>query len=694
MDKLVRNYLNESEKEKLQEIAKSILQDLELSGENTICNIGENLSASGNTLEKLSLLAYSGSNKTYSIFAEAVKNAVTMDFNTSNFPKNPRISKKLLKKVTKSNREVLFNDLVGRKLLSGLLLWNNERGKFNRDKKSGPSFTELVLESLSHDILELIENAWNVPISETIITNWISLTLFRRTIKSSDQSISHILYTIQTDHPYNSDSRKSLKSHLHIPGASQIFIIFDKKSSTETEDSLTFYNDEEYDQIKCVCSGTQFSDFTITDTDHIYFEFSPNSSSTSTEPFYFGWRFDVRATFPKLQDDNLVEDLRFDIVASPKGIDLIQSYLNSSSDITSRFSALTLANLTMSTQCKELISKDLGIEFFLNLPEDPISMRTTAICIDELLEDENNRVSALSDPNTAPRLLKELKSMSRVGDVECRVRAVSCLSYLASEPDNIPILLKYKCLETLITAGRSSRSKLSQVAWRGLKYLVTDKKRLLTYGLGTDGDIPTYRGPVLEYDMLLSNSNGFDLPSLKIDVPIYKKGFKAINKFRSAKGHSNNIINKVYIEVKITKGVNGRIGIVPAQDNWTCLKTHGVMIGDDALSWGIDGQRNKVFNNDKAIKPSNGSKIPKPFWKEGSTIGLLVNPIDKVLEISMDGGVSFFPFSLSTTTDENDAVEILSLDWKSGVVFAVSCLSGQGLSFNVGQDALICPPGS
>eukprot|EP01041_Mallomonas_annulata_P006435 gene6435-13006_t len=700
MDKLIRSYLVEIDGEKSKEIAKSILQDLGLSGENTVCKIGEreNPSEVGNTLEKLSLLAYSGSNKTHLIFAEALRNAVTRDVNTLH-PKNSRFSENEVE-ITKENRGILFNDPVGRKLLSSLLLGNSESGKIDRDKRSELSLlTEKALESLSQDILELIENAWNVPLSETIITNWVSLTLFQRTSKSSDETKEHILHTIQTDHPYKFDPKKYNRTSLYIPGASQISIKFDKKSVTEKEDSLTFYNDEEFNQTKTVSySGKTFTDIiNITNKNSIHFEFKITSPSFSKEDLY-GWRFNVCATFSKIQvdskiqDDNYIGDLQFEIVASTRGIGLIRSYLNSSSDITSRFSALALANLTMSPKCKGLISKNLGIKFFLSLPKDPISMRTTTICIDELLEDEKNRVSALSDSVTGPLLLTELTSMSRNDDENCRFHAIRCLAHLASETEYILMQLKYKCLETLVDATHSSDRDASKEAWKGLKHFATDKSRLLAYGLGTDGEMPKYIGPELEYDMFLSETNKLDLPSLKINVPIYETGFRRINTFYSNKGLSDNIINKVYIEIKITKGVKGRIGIVPAQDKWTCLKTHSVMIGDDVLSWGIDGQRNKVFNGKKHMKPSNGMKIPKPFWKEGSTIGLLVNPIDKVLEISMDGGVSFFPFSLSTTTDENDTES--SLDWSTGVVFAATCLSGQGLSFNVGQDPLTCPPGS
>eukprot|EP01041_Mallomonas_annulata_P014036 gene14036-29876_t len=635
MDKLLRSYLVESDihSEKSKEIAKSILQDLGLSGENTVCKIGEKQSEVGNTLEKLSLLAFSGSKKTHHIFAEALKNAVTGECSTLNNSRNSRLSEKEAE-ITKENRGVLFNDPVGRKLLSSLLLGNSESGKVDRDKRSDLSLlTEKALESLSKDILELIENAWNLPLSETIITNWVSLTLFQRTTKPSDESKEHILHTIQTDHPYKFDSKEHNRTSLYIPGASQISIKFDKKSITEKEDVLTFYNDEEFNQTKTVpCSGKTFTVNNITNKNSIHFDFKISSTK---EVFLYGWRFNVCATFPKIQvdnkiqDDNYIEDLQFEIVASPKGIKLIQSYLNSSSDITSRFSALALANLTMSLRCKELISETLGIKFFLDLPKDPISIRTTTICIDELLEAVKNRVPALSDDETGPRLLQVLTSMTRVDDVECRIRAVTSLAYLASESENIPILLKHKCLETLVDVTHSSHHKASRAAWKGLKHFATDKSRLLAYGLGTDGDMPKYIGPKLEYDMVLSETNKLDLPSLKINVPIYETCFNSVNKFYSNKGPSENIINKVYIEIKITKGVKGRIGVVPAQDKWTCLKTHGVMIGDDVLSWGIDGQRNKVFNNDKAIKPSNGSKIPKPFWKEGSTIGLLVNPIDK-----------------------------------------------------------------
>eukprot|EP01041_Mallomonas_annulata_P007407 gene7407-15127_t len=688
MEKLITNYLDEIDKEnsstaekKSTGTAERIFIDLGLSDENTICDFGKNQSepAEGNrnTLEKLSQLAFSASKETQSLFAEATKKAVT------------RCPGETVENVPKKNREVLFKDPMGRKLLSSLLLWNN-------DNKGEVKSTDAALESLSQDILELIENASFVPISETIITDWVSLTLFQRTIKPSDESSKHIFHTFQIDHAYKSYQSNPLsRSRIYIPGASVMLIAFDKKFSSGKEDSLIFYSGHEVNPTKHPFSGTEFRDFEIpTINNIIYFEFDIKSTTSTNESF--GWRFDVRASFPetKVGSDNNRNDLRFEIVSSSKGIDLIQSYANSSNDITSRFSALTLANLTMSTQSKELIFKVLRIDFFLSLPKTLISMRTTAICIDELLEDENIRESALIDPDIGPRLLKELTRMTRTDDFECNVRAVSCLEHLASKEVNIPILLKYKCFETLVDAAHSSHVKVSSAAWRGLKHFTTDKKCLLAYGQGTYGDMPKYRGPILEYDMFLSESSGLDSPSLKIDVPINREGIECINSFLSNDSLSNNIINKVYIEVKVTKGVNGRIGIVPAQDTWTFLKTHGKMIGDDALSWGIDGQRNKVFNNGKAVSPVNGNgvNLPTPFWREGSTIGLLVNPIDKVLEISLDGGGSFFPLPLSSP-DENEAIET-ALDWTTGVVFSATFHSNQGMSFNVGQDLLICPHGS
>jgi hypothetical protein len=107
----------------------------------------------------------------------------------------------------------------------------------------------------------------------------------------------------------------------------------------------------------------------------------------------------VRASFPDQLTESLADSNRFDIVTATgaSGINLLREYIHSDDDTTKRFAAFTLANLTMSERCKQKLYADFGFTFFLNFPRDLISQRTCALCLSELLEDEQNRAAALEE---------------------------------------------------------------------------------------------------------------------------------------------------------------------------------------------------------------------------------------------------------------------------------------------------------
>jgi hypothetical protein len=49
------------------------------------------------------------------------------------------------------------------------------------------------------------------------------------------------------------------------------------------------------------------------------------------------------------------------------------------------------ANLTMDVECKKKIAEGLSFPFFLSFKNESYSQRTAALCLSELLEDEENQ---------------------------------------------------------------------------------------------------------------------------------------------------------------------------------------------------------------------------------------------------------------------------------------------------------------
>jgi hypothetical protein len=70
------------------------------------------------------------------------------------------------------------------------------------------------------------------------------------------------------------------------------------------------------------------------------------------------------------------------------------------------------ANLTMNPKCKQKIAENVPFSFFLEFKNEIISQRTAALCLSELLEDENNQEIIMDDKNRAA-FLSTIRRMTR-----------------------------------------------------------------------------------------------------------------------------------------------------------------------------------------------------------------------------------------------------------------------------------------
>jgi hypothetical protein len=83
----------------------------------------------------------------------------------------------------------------------------------------------------------------HIPLDDAELTTWTALEVFKRTICSHDESNEHVLYTHESEHPYN-PSKNQIVGKISLPGASFLRITFDKRCRTGA-DTLAFYKDEE-----------------------------------------------------------------------------------------------------------------------------------------------------------------------------------------------------------------------------------------------------------------------------------------------------------------------------------------------------------------------------------------------------------------------------------------------------------------
>ena len=311
------------------------------------------------------------------------------------------------------------------------------------------------------------------------------------------------------------------------------------------------------------------------------------------------------------------------------------------------------------------------------------------------------RHTPLTDPNLCNKLLSQLKNLCNSSDTECRRRAISCLSSLATDVRNVSTLLSYNCLESLLDVANSVTDPVATAkAWTGLRHLGSDPNLILQHGLGGNADRKSSgMNQKLDYTIAMpKKGTSSSTATVCVDIAVTPAGMRAVRKARGlsskketgtniAPSSSSTTLCKVYMEVRVLSSARGRVGIASASDGWNALSESNQSIGDDLLSWGVDGWRGKVYNN-KAVQDASGSQqLQKQLWSEGKTIGFSVDTSNKLLEVYDCASGSSWAVSLNKDAD-------VTVDWAVGVIFCASVVEGQGFTFNIGQEPLTCPAGA
>jgi hypothetical protein len=373
----------------------------------------------------------------------------------------------------------------------------------------------------------------------------------------------------------------------------------------------------------------------------------------------------VRASFGDPLNESDADSNRFDIVTAPEasGIKLLREYVHSDDDSTKRFAAFTLANLTMSERCKQKLFADFGFQFFLNFPSDLISQRTCALCLSELLEDDQNREAALEEGIRAVMLnvsaitllfspacvtvdfSQTLKRLTKSRDDDCKYLAVKSLSLIATCAGNRELLLCNGVLESLYDASKNSNTQTAKAAWSGMKELSKSPAKVLEYAQRdppAEFVIPAERAEVLEYSLFNRRDRW---TTVRLDVSIRT--------------------GKVFYEFALaTEGIM-QLGWAAA--SWKPSgQNQGV--GDDEFSYGIDGNRSCGWY--RGSVPASDV-----VWKTGSRLTIFVDMDKGEISFRINGEAVSLVFHKEGST----------FDWADGLVVAASFTSNQGVTLNVGN---------
>jgi hypothetical protein len=252
------------------------------------------------------------------------------------------------------------------------------------------------------------------------------------------------LQTFETRHPYSLGTKMTEK--IHIPGAQQLIIKFDKRSCTlPNVDQLNFYTDEYMTSTpKMSLTGSQFEDFDLNGCDKLLFKFDTREGGggEKSEMTYYGWKFSVTAHFGEASlpqgDSTAIDSLRLDLVYRKTAFQLLGKYLQSSDDFTRRFSGFVVGNILLSPHVTAHFLNKYGIEYILNFPLEPISQSSAAFCLDRIMSDRYNTIELkeITDSRQLSRLFNTLKEMCGTGNSECLEYATSALQKIAVEPRN------------------------------------------------------------------------------------------------------------------------------------------------------------------------------------------------------------------------------------------------------------------
>jgi len=414
------------------------------------------------------MLGHAGSPKTQEIFAESVKRLLT----------NPK------------NHLMLFQSAVGNEILKKLITCDAT------GEKQTKKLANQALRYLASNVDELIQRVVNGHIIDLDIERWVASMLFQSTISKLDESSKHTIYIFESPHPYKVGT---LTQEINICGAERIIVKFDSRSITEEgSDIVGFYKTSECAEKdalpnKRVGGADKFSGADLgkavfeSDEDNFFLGLKCDDSVEG-----WGYKIYVSAVFPVPEQHP--QENRLKIVKN-NGLSLLERYIKKSGhSVTKRYAAFTLANLCMSEDCKQLILDSVGLPFFLQFPMDMISQRVAALCLSELMENEENQLKLLESERLGETLIV-LKKMTMSYDEQCRFLAVKCLDLLSS-PDQSTTrekLLQEGILETFFYVYEKESSKkmknkalgglfkLGKVHAQVLKYYrsISDKDRLL-----------------------------------------------------------------------------------------------------------------------------------------------------------------------------------------------------------------------
>ena len=84
-------------------------------------------------------------------------------------------------------------------------------------------------------------------LSDPIISTWVSVQLFAKTVYKGDESDGHLIETVESEHPYKASA--GVVKCIHVPYAQTLYFMHDPKSKINTGDTLVFYKDEECTEI-------------------------------------------------------------------------------------------------------------------------------------------------------------------------------------------------------------------------------------------------------------------------------------------------------------------------------------------------------------------------------------------------------------------------------------------------------------
>jgi hypothetical protein len=278
---------------------------------------------------------------------------------------------------------------------------------------------------------------------EPIISRWVALTLFRATMSPGDDNLRRTLYTFETRHPYSLGTK--ITERIHIPGAQQLVVKFDKRSCTlPNVDQLNFYTDEYMTSTpKMSLSGSQFEDFEVNGCDKLLLKFDTREGGgEKSEIAYYGWKFRVTAHFGESGvpqgDSSVIDSVRLDLVYKKTGFQLLRKYLQSSDDFTRRFAGFVVGNILLSPHVTAHFLNKYGIEYILNFPLEPISQSSAAFCLDRIMSDRYNvaELREIVNSRQLSRLFHTLKEMCDTGNSECLEYATSTLQKISVEPRN------------------------------------------------------------------------------------------------------------------------------------------------------------------------------------------------------------------------------------------------------------------